>query len=491
MNIIIASPECSPYSKTGGLADVAGALPSALSDLNHKVKVFTPLYRGVGGKKNKIKDTGIRLSVKLGDEDYKGELWQEGNHYFIKNDLFFDREEFYGHGDKDYKDNHLRFAFFSLAIIEALLKMGEKVHIIHCHDWQTALIPLYLKLYYSEEKIFNQSATVFTIHNMAYQGLFSKKVIDEIALPENLFHYRGVEFYEKINFMKAGLLFADLLTTVSIKYSKEIQTEDMGCGLEGLLQERRADLYGVANGINYEEWNPETDKHIKANYTYKEIRNKMLCKEDLKKIFKLPDIGDIPLVGIVSRLDPQKGFDLIKKSKKSLMSLPIQMVFLGKGSKEIEGLLTKMAKENPGRVAVTIGYDEVLAHKIEAGADIFLMPSRYEPCGLNHLYSLKYGTIPIVRATGGLDDAIINYSYSRKTGNGFKFRAFKAAAMVKALKKAVDLFISDREDWKKLMKKGMQEEYTWKMAAERYGKLYHKAIGNSQEKPRSIREFMK
>ncbi|MDH3976358.1 MAG: glycogen synthase GlgA [Deltaproteobacteria bacterium] len=491
MNIIIASPESSPYSKTGGLADVAGALPSALARLGHKVKIFTPLYKSVREKHGKIAHRGIRISVKLGDKNHDGELWQEGNYYFIKNDLFFDREEFYGHGDIDYEDNHLRFAFFSMAILEALKAIGEEAHIIHCHDWQTALIPLYMKLYYREEAVFNKSAVLFTIHNMAFQGLFPKKVMDQIALPSGLFNYKGLEFYEKLNFMKAGLIFSDLLSTVSIKYSKEIQTKEMGCGLEGLLQERKRDLYGVANGINYDEWDPETDKYIRANYSHKDIRNKKLCKKELLDIFKLPHKENIPLVGLVSRLDPQKGFELIRKGQKSLMALPIQMVFLGKGSKEIENFLHKMAKENPDRVGLSIGYDESLAHKIEAGADIFLMPSRYEPCGLNHLYSLKYGTVPVVRATGGLDDAITNYSYSRKKGNGFKFRAFKPAAMVNALKKAVSLFLSDREDWEGLIKKAMQEEYTWHMSADRYVKLYHKAISNSRERPGNITEVMR
>lgn len=491
MNIIFVSPEASPYSRTGGLAEVAGALPAALSDLGHEVKVFSPLYRGVRGKRGKIRDTGIKLTVKAGNETYDGQLWQEGNYYFIKNDDFFDREEYYGHGDGNYDDNHLRFAFFSLAILDALKKMGKKVHIIHCHDWQTALIPLYMKLYYNDENPLNEAATVFTIHNMAYQGLFPEKVMERIGLPSALFHYKGLEFYGKLNFMKAGLLFADLLTTVSVKYSKEIQTQEMGCGLEGLLQERSTDLYGVANGINYLEWNPETDRHIKANYSYKDIRNKMLCKEEVREIFGLPQHKDIPLVGVVSRLDPQKGFDLVKKGKKSLMALPIQMVFLGKGSKEIENFLHNLAKEYPHRVGLSIGYDNALAHKIEAGSDIFLMPSRYEPCGLNHLYSLKYGTIPIVRATGGLDDRIINYSYSRKSGNGFKFRAFKSAAMINALSKAVDLFLHDRDEWERLMKAGMQEEYTWHMAAVNYVKLYEKAIGRKQEKPGNIAEVMR
>lgn len=480
MNIAMISSEAAPYSKTGGLADVCGALPKALVKAGHNVMVFSPFYREVKHSGRDIKKTGMQIKVKLGDKEYSAKVWREGNFYFIQNNEFYLREELYGIGLNDYPDNHLRFAFLSIASLEALRQMGERVDILHCHDWQTALAPLYLKMHYRNEGIFSHTASIFTIHNLAYQGLFSEEVMKELGLPKSLFNYKELEFYGQLSFIKSGLIFSDLLSTVSRKYSKEIQDANFGCGLEGILKERSKQLFGIVNGIDYKEWDPVSDIHIKKNYSASNLAGKAACKKDLKKIFKLPDIGDVPLVGMVSRLDAQKGFELIEKAEKKMIDLPLQLVFLGKGAKSIEKLLKKMAKRHPEKIGLKIGYDNALAHKIEAGADIFLMPSSYEPCGLNHLYSLKYGTVPIVRATGGLDDTIINYSPAGKKGNGFKFRAFTADAMLKSIKKALDLYSSTPEEWKRLQVTAMKEEHSWEKSAKNYIKIYRKAGKHKQ-----------
>jgi len=476
MNIAMASSEISPYSKTGGLADVAAALPKEIRKLGHNVKAFSPLYKCIDRKASDIADTGLKATVKLGDATYTGELWQKGDLYFIRNDKLYSADELYGNSKKDYENNSTRFAFFSICVLEFLELMREKVDIIHCHDWHTALIPLYMKLRYSDSKVFSATASVFTIHNLAYHGLFSKETMKSLDLPSRLYNHNELEFYDKLSFIKGGLVFSDILTTVSRKYSREIQTEALGCGLDGVLRERKDDLYGVLNGIDYESWDPRSDDLIKDNYSPDDLSGKRKCKEDLKRIFKLPDLGGIPLVGMVSRLDPQKGFELIEKAEKKLMSMPLQMVFLGKGTDKIQSLLKRMARLYPDKVRIRIGYDETLAHKIEAGADIFLMPSRYEPCGLNHFYSLKYGTIPVVRATGGLDDTITNYSKKRKGGNGFKFRSYSSQRMIESLSRAVNLYISDKKEWERLQKKGMREEYSWEKSAKKYVWIYHHSI---------------
>ncbi|MDT8317831.1 MAG: glycogen synthase GlgA [bacterium] len=476
LNIAMISSEAAPYSKTGGMADVCGALPKALIKAGHNVMVFSPFYKEVMHSGRDIKETAMQIKVKLGKKEYSAKIWKEGNFYFIQNNDFYLREELYGSGLNDYPDNHLRFAFLSIASLEAIEQMREKIDILHCHDWQTALAPLYLKMHYKNKDLFSGTASVFTIHNLAYQGLFPEEAMEDIGLPKSLFNYKELEFHNQLSFIKSGLIFSDLLSTVSRKYSKEIQGADFGCGLEGVLKERSKQLFGIINGIDYKEWDPASDIHIKKNYSVSNLAGKTACKKELKKIFKLPYIGDVPLIGMVSRLDAQKGFELIEKAEKNLLGLPLQLVFLGKGSKSIQAFLKKMAKKHPEKVGLKIGYDNALAHKIEAGADIFLMPSHYEPCGLNHLYSLKYGTIPIVRATGGLDDTIVAYSPAGKKGNGFKFRAYTADAMLKSIKKALHIFSSEPKEWERLQITAMREEHSWEKSAANYIEIYGKAL---------------
>ena len=476
MNIAMITSEAVPYSKTGGLADALGGLYKELTRRGHTVKVFTPLYRGIMEGEHNINDTGDRVAVGLGNEKFEVKVLREGDYFFIREDTLFDREEFYGHGESAYEDNAIRFALFSMASLEALKMLGESVDIIHCHDWQTGLVPLYLKKDYDGDGILGRAASVFTIHNLAYQGLFPKDTIDTLGLPQKLFNHRELEFFGRLSFIKGGLVFADILTTVSKKYSREIQEAPTGCGLEGVLRERKKDLFGVINGIDADSWSPETDRVIPANYGVGDLTGKRVCKEALKKAFDLPDNGDMPLVGMVSRLDPQKGFKIIEEAEKSLMKLPIQMVFLGSGSEKIEDYLTGLAKRHPGKVGVSIGYNDNLAHLVEAGSDMYLMPSKYEPCGLNHLYSLRYGTIPIVRATGGLDDTITNYKAGSRKGNGFKFGNFTARAMVRAMTRAVELYMKDRQAWSQLQVSAMEENHSWERSAISYEKIYEKAL---------------
>ncbi len=473
----MASPEVAPYSNTGGLAEVLSALPATLRKRGHEVTVMTPLYKCVKDGVHHLSDTGLKIIVDLGGTKYPGEVWRQGDCYFIRNDSLFCRDELYGREGVDYEDNDVRFAFFSKAVLETLRINEMKVDVIHSHDWQTALIPLYMKTEYRDDGVLDGVASVFTVHNLAYQGLFTRETMDAVGLPRELFTPEALEFYGKVNFIKGGIRFADVLTTVSRRYAREIQESEMGCGLEGLLRERRGDLFGIVNGVDYGKWSPENDPFIPSNYHSDDLAGKKRCKEELRRSFGLSDMGDVPLVGMISRLDPQKGFDLIERSAKGLMSLPIQMVFLGQGTADIRDFLEGLAGAYPGRVGVRIGYDDPLAHRIEAGSDIYLMPSRYEPCGLNHLYSLRYGTIPVVRATGGLDDTIVNYSAKRRNGNGFKFRSYRPEALLRALGRAVDLYLSDREEWQRLQKRVMKEDHSWERSVTRYEWVYRRAMG--------------
>lgn len=476
MNIVMITPETTPFSKTGGLADVCGALQKELSRKGHSVITITPFYHCVGERKKLPSHTGRHVDISIAGKSYRGEIWNSGDVYFIRNDYFFMRHGLYGEGGKDYEDNALRFTFFALASLEVIRAVYGKTDIIHCHDWHAALVPFFLKERYSGDSLLSQCASIFTIHNLAYQGLFPKETLKEIGLGWEVFTPSKLEFYDELNFMKGGLVFADMLTTVSRGYAREIQKGGTGCGLEGVLKERRKDLKGIVNGIDFDDWDPKKDKMIPANYSPSNMAGKAKCKAELKKTFNLPGKGDIPIVGMVSRLDPQKGFDLIKEAEEKLAGLPAQFVFLGSGVEDIEKYLRRLAKKFPDKIAVSIGYSEKLAHLIEAGSDIYLMPSRYEPCGLNHLYSLKYGTIPVVRATGGLDDTISNFNKKTKKGNGFKFAPFSSRAMLMILRRAIDLYIKDRKTWLLIQKNAMAEDHSWKKSIPEYENVYKRAL---------------
>jgi starch synthase len=424
LNIVVVSSEVVPFAKTGGLADVAGSLPLALKRLGCNVSIFMPLYREVLTKGLEVESTGVEVTVPLGRRTLTGKICKGSTDgipvYFIKRDEFYDRSHLYGTPEGDYFDNLERFTFFSRGVLEAIKvdALGIKADIIHSNDWQAGLIPAYIKDIYKNS--FPDIRTVFTVHNIAYQGLFPYFLFTLTGLSSKMFSMEGIEFWGKINFLKAGMVFSDLITTVSEGYSKEIQTPEYGYGLEGVLKSRAKVLYGVLNGVDYTEWNPETDEFIPANYSRGDLKGKKACKKELIKEFSLNIKSSEPLVGVISRLADQKGFDILSEAIEELMELKIGMVVLGTGEKKYHRLFEELAGRYPERLGVKITFDNALAHRIEAGCDMFLMPSRYEPCGLNQIYSLRFGTIPVVRATGGLDDTIRDYNGGG--GNGFKFK---------------------------------------------------------------------
>src|SRR5271156_4565983 len=405
MKILFIASEGLPYSKTGGLADVVGALPKALAEMGHEVAVLLPRYRG-----NKI--TSILVSsvtVTLGDRLRfpaigEGPAVAGGRYFFVDERGFFHREQLYGEKGADYPDNAERFCEFSRAAIE-FTKRVWMPDVIHCHDWQTALVPVLLRTLYARDPALKQMGVVFTIHNLGYQGLFPHGTLARIGLPETLFQVDALEFFAKVNFLKGGLIYSDRLTTVSKKYAAEIQTKEYGYGLEGVIRTRAGQITGILNGVDYSEWSPEADKLIVANYSAHNLDGKRACKKDLLGLFNLPvENMTRPVIGIVSRFVDQKGFDIFAVAAAELLQENLALVALGSGDPQYEKLFLALAQKFPSKVGAKIAYDNTLAHKIEAGADMFLMPSRYEPCGLNQIYSLRYGTVPIVRATGGLDD---------------------------------------------------------------------------------------
>lgn len=479
LKIIIAASEVVPFAKTGGLADVAGALPKELEKLGHEVCVILPYYRMAKKAKVTIDDTGEDIIVEVGDKlivarIFKSTIGEKVKVYLIGNDAYYDRPELYRTPEGDYPDNAERFIFYSKAVLEIAKKFNFRPDVIHCNDWQSGLVPVLLKVKEHDNPFFAQTSTLFTIHNLAYQGLFWHLDMPLTNLPWDVFSPDGIEFYGKINLMKAGIVFSDLINTVSKKYSKEIQTPEFGCGLEGILQKRAKDLYGIVNGVDYDEWNPETDPFIKCKYSVTDLRGKQMCREDVLKEFGLKERKNAPVIGIISRLADQKGFDLIAEKIDDIMKLDVFLVLLGTGEEKYHTLFQTIAKKYPGKAGIKIAFNNVIAHKIEAGSDFFLMPSRYEPCGLNQLYSLKYGTIPIVRATGGLDDTIKNYDAKTGKGNGFSFKSYSSKSMFLKIKEAIDVYHS-REDWNKLTKNSMSMDYSWMRSAKEYEQLYLKA----------------
>jgi starch synthase len=477
MHIAFAASECVPFSKTGGLADVIGALPPALANLGHQVTVFLPYYRQTLLDNPQTVIPSITVPF---DDRYRFCSVLDGGKrsgvqfYFIDYPPFFDRDGLYGTSLGDYHDNAERFAMFSRAVLEASKVLGAP-DVLHCHDWQTALIPILLKTLYDEDPAFATTPSVFTIHNLGYQGLFQPEILPLLMLPWDLFTMSKLEFYGKVNFLKGAISMADFITTVSRKYAQEIQTAEFGFGLEGVLRARGSTITGILNAVDYVSWNPEKDGHIAAPYSSSDLAGKAACKADLMQEFGLAEETRLPVVGIVSRFVQQKGFDLIQQVADRLALEDLILVVLGNGQKEYEDLFRRLARQYPQKFAVKIAYDNALAHKIEAGSDIYLMPSHYEPCGLNQIYSLKYGTVPVVRATGGLDDTVEQFDPKTLKGTGFKFREYSGEAMLEALRAAVTLYRDSREAWRTLMRNGMAQDYSWTNSAREYVKVYERA----------------
>jgi len=480
LRVLFVTPEAVPFAKTGGLADVAGALPKSLRALGCEIKVIMPYYRMVKDSGLPHQYLGEEIEVPIGYERlkadiYEGRLNQDIPVYLIGREEFFDRPHLYGTPKGDYFDNAERFIFFSRAVLNLCQRLGFSPDIIHHHEWQTGLVPAYLQSVYRNDPLFSHTAAVFTIHNIAYQGLFKKEKFSLTGLPAEMYSPEGIEFWERINFMKAGIVYADAINTVSKKYSEEIQTAEYGYGLDGILRKRRESLTGILNGVDYEEWSPAHDPHLIARYDLKDISGKRECKKDLLNEFHLPSsLENAPLLGMISRLADQKGFDLLMGILEELFALDIGFVLLGTGEQKYHDLFTRVAHTYPQKAGIRIAYDDRLAHKIEAGADFFLMPSKYEPCGLNQIYSLKYGTIPIVRATGGLDDTITHYDPVSKKGNGFKFVRYEAKEFLNTIKGAIR-FYSQPEHWKQLLRNAMTADFSWERSAEAYLHLYRKA----------------
>ncbi|MBM4161903.1 MAG: glycogen synthase GlgA [Ignavibacteria bacterium] len=487
LNILFLSSEVEPFAKTGGLADVSSALPHAIKELGHEIRIMMPRYRFISERRFKLHDI-IRLKdipVPVGKNSeianvkssFISNLKEKVQVYFLDNATYFGRDGIYQSpiGKKDYKDNDARFIFFCRGVLETLKRLGWQPDIIHCNDWQTGIVPAYIKTIYSTDSFFKPIKTVFTIHNMAYQGSFPSESFEKTGLPKSLFQAEGVEAYGKFNFLKTALYFADSITTVSERYAAEISISDeFGAGLNGLLARRKKDLRGILNGIDYQVWNPATDEFIYRKYDAKSLDAKPDNKRALLSRFHLPFKETTPAAGAISRLVSQKGFDLVLEILEDLMKMNVQFILLGDGEKSIEKHFEALQKKYPQQIGVFFGFDKELAHLIEAGSDLFLMPSKYEPCGLNQMYSMRYGTIPVVRATGGLDDTVEDYSGNGR-GTGFKFEKYDSREFLKAIQRALKVF-HQPEEWKKLMRNGMARDFSWEHSAKLYVNLYRELL---------------
>lgn len=483
MKVVYLSSEVIPFAKTGGLADIAGAIPKCLQKLGIEITVFMPLYGIIKESKYPLTKIDIQFTVKIGDKLKSGYVYKgflpdsEVPIYFIDNDQYYSRKGLYNYPCtiRDYEDNSERFIFFSRSSLEVIEKLNIYPDIVHCNDWQTGLVPVYLKTNYAKKECFKNIKTIMTIHNLAYQGLFWHWDMKLTGLDWSLFNSKQLEFYGKLNFLKGGIVFGDVVTTVSKTYAKEIQTPEYGVGLDGVLRERANDLYGIINGIDYTIWNPETDKFIVTNYGIKDLRGKQLCKKSLQRKYGLPE-EDVPTVGMITRLTDQKGLDLIVDRFRDFMKLNLQFVLLGTGEQRYQELFRSYTKIFPAKVAVKLTFDEPSAHEIEAGLDMFLMPSRFEPCGLNQLYSLKYGTVPIVRSTGGLADTITDVRLEpvvNGKANGFSFKEYNSDQLLATIIRAIDHF-KNKTVWTQIMKNGMIQDWSWDRSAREYIALYKK-----------------
>jgi starch synthase len=480
LRVLFVASEGEPFAKTGGLADVVGTLPQALADQGVEIKVLIPYYGMV--KQGKVPTSLIAedLEVNLGAINHPFNLMAPTTpgspFFFVERDEFYERSQLYGTPRGDYFDNLERFAFFCGAVLPFCRALDFQPHLIHCHDWQSALVPVYLRQRWAGQDILAGTKTVFTIHNLAYQGLFPKEKYPLLGLDWSFYTINGLEYYGKINLLKGGIVSADAVTTVSPRYSQEIQTQEFGYGLEGVLRSRAAQLHGILNGVDYQDWNPETDALIPAKFSRQDLAGKAADKAALMEAFGLsPELADAPILAIISRLADQKGFDLVEQVLPQLMKQKLMVVILGTGEEKYHRWLEAEAPKYKGKLGVKIAFDNQLAHLMEAGADMFLMPSRYEPCGLNQIYSMKYGTIPVVRATGGLADTVTPVGDPSAPGTGFVFTDYTPEAFLKALYTALDAY-ADQKLWRRLMDHAMSQDFSWKVSARKYLELYKSLV---------------
>ena len=477
MQVVFATPECAPYAKTGGLADVSGALPAHLVRLGHQVTVYLPLYASVRPHLAAEWKYALR-SITIPFRYYNrfvgivdGGTRDGVSYHFVDCPELFDRQYLYGPNGSEYGDNAERFGLFCRAVVEAAKQLGVP-QIFHVQDWQSALIPVYLRTLYAADSALSGAATLLTIHNAGYQGRFPPNTTEQLLFPWDVFTMDRLEHYDRFDFLKGGIVYSDMLTTVSRKYAEEIQTPEFGEGLDGVLRRRAPDLRGILNGVDYAQWDPSTDRNLAAHYSAERLEGKRECRQDLLHAFGLENVDPAaPVIGIVSRFATQKGFDLLAQIADRLAERNVAVVVQGSGDPYYENFFRDWAFRHPANVSAHFRYDEAVAHKIEAGSDMFLMPSRYEPCGLNQIYSMKYGTVPVVRATGGLEDTIEEWNAEQGTGTGFKFYGYAAADLLAAVDRALAVF-QDKESWTKLMRNGMARDYSWDRPAREYAAVY-------------------
>jgi starch synthase len=474
MKIIFISPEVVPFAKTGGLADVAGSLPKALKEIGHDVRVIMPLYGKIKNPKSEIR------IFKIGSEEvsvHEGRIPDtEVPVYFVAHEKYFgSREELYQVRGVDYPDNLERFSLFSQAVVQFLKELDWRPDIVHGNDWQSALVIAYLKVLYKDDPFFKRTATVYSIHNMGYLGMFPKEKLPLTGLGWDQFRPEALEFWGNIALTKAGFVYADVINTVSETYAKEIQTPEFGHGLDGLLRFRTQDVYGIINGIDYDVWNPATDKDIPKRYNAATLSLKAQNKLELQKQNDLPQKKETPVVGIINRLTDQKGLDILAGAIEEIMHMHCQLVVLGTGDPKYHDLLKAEKQKHGDHLGVNLKFDAILAELIYAGADMFLMPSRYEPCGLGQLISYRYGTIPIVRKTGGLADTVHDFNHKTGEGEGFVFEEYSSEALLNAVKRAIETY-HKKTLWKPLQEKVMELDYSWDASAKKYVSLYMKAL---------------
>jgi starch synthase len=477
--ILMVASEATPFAKTGGLADVIGALPAALHAAGQQVAVVMPWYRSVrlaSSPKEAFRD----LRVYIGPRDYRVDIFEtsEGGvtFYLVCCPPLFDRPALYGEHSTDYPDNHIRFGVFCRAALDVARHLFLP-DILHCHDWQAALAPIYLRYAFRGDPTFLGIRVLFTVHNLGYQGLFPPEALYDLGIGRDAFRPNVLEFFGRVNLLMGGMHFSDAINTVSRGYAREIQTPEFGFGLDGFLRARANRLSGIVNGVDYKAWSPETDVNIARNYSVDDLQGKQVCKRALLEQFHLPTTNlSRPVIGMVSRMVTQKGFDLLEKAAKDLLAEDITLTVLGSGDLVYEKLFRDLAAAHPGKVGVQIGYDEALAHRVEAGADVFLMPSYYEPCGLNQIYSLRYGTVPIVRAVGGLEDTIVDDGAAAGgAATGFKFRDYTETALLTAVRRALSVY-ANQSRWREIMRRGMRQDFSWEYSAGQYAALYRSLL---------------
>lgn len=491
LSIVMVGSEAVPYAKTGGLGDVLGALPRALGRLGHRVTVLLPRYRGISAGE-RLASASIPMGGRLVTAAYHAERAHDlVEIVFVDCPEFFDRDGLYNVDGADYPDNPARFGLLARASLEFLVLRDEPTSVLHAHDWQAGLLPVYLRRIYHHHARLDTVPVVFTIHNLAYQGLADAAWLPGLDLGPDVFApgaLESLEYFGQISLLKGGIGFSDALSTVSPRYAIEIQSPEYGCGFDGMLRARAADLVGILNGIDYDEWDPRRDRYLPEPYDARDLSGKVAAKRAVLQRFGLTSSKAAmgrPLVGMISRLVDQKGFDLIEALAGTLRRLDVSIVLVGNGEARYEQMWRDLAAGAPDRIGGHIGFDESLAHLIEGGADIFLMPSQYEPCGLNQMYSLRYGTVPVVRATGGLDDTVEDFDPVTGHGNGFKFAAYTPEALLAALERALAAY-RDRAIWRRIQRAGMRGDFSWDASARQYVELYRNARRHAPVNPNAV-----